>query len=135
MVRVEINYICMKKNDFLRNALFWGLIAIGLIFIFSHLGISSDQSRIINYSNFVHQLKCGQIQSIKVDGRTFSGVTDSGEKFITYAPLLDPSIIEHMVGKKTEVSAKAPEKPSLLLAFLFNWLPLLVIAGFFIFLI
>ena len=124
----------MKKNDFLRNALFWGLIAVGLVFIFSHVGMNPDQSRTINYSNFVHQLKCGQIQSIKVDGRTFTGVTDSGEKFITYAPLLDPSIIEHMVGKKTEVSAKAPEKPSLLLAFLFNWLPLLAIAGFFVFL-
>ena len=124
----------MKKNDFLRNALFWGLIAIGLVFIFSHVGMSPDQSRTINYSNFIHQLKGGQIQSIKVDGRTFTGITDSGEKFITYAPLLDPSIVEQMVARKTEVSAKAPEKPSLLLAFLFNWLPLLVIAGFFVFL-
>ena len=124
----------MKKNDFLRNALFWGLIAVGLVFVFSNVWISPDYSKTINYSNFVNQLKNGQIHSIKIDGRTFTGITDSGEKFITHAPILNSQIIEQMITKKTDVSAIPPAKPSLLLAFLFNWLPLLVVAGFFVFL-
>ncbi|MFZ9034875.1 MAG: ATP-dependent zinc metalloprotease FtsH [Francisellaceae bacterium] len=124
----------MKKNDFLRNALFWGLIAVGLVFIFSNMSTAPDKSSAMNYSSFVQKLQNGQIQSVTVDGRTFTGVTDSGEKFVTYAPLLDQSIVDAMVAKNTTITAKAPEKPSLFLAFLFNWLPLLLIAGFFIFL-
>ncbi|WP_116963251.1 ATP-dependent zinc metalloprotease FtsH [Fastidiosibacter lacustris] len=124
----------MKKNEFLRNALFWGLIAIGLVFIFSNMSTKTDSSTAMKYSSFIQQLNSGSIQSVMVDGRTFIGTTDTGEKFTTYAPLLDQSIVDQMLSKNTEVSAKAPEKPSLLLAFLFNWLPLLLIAGFFIFL-
>ncbi|WP_100551170.1 ATP-dependent zinc metalloprotease FtsH [Caedibacter taeniospiralis] len=124
----------MKKNEFLRNALFWGLIAVGLVFIFSNMSTKIEPSAMMKYSNFVRQLNSGNIQSVTVDGRTFTGTTDAGEKFTTYAPLLDQGIVDQMLTKNTEVSAKAPEKPSLLLAFLFNWLPLLLIAGFFIFL-
>ncbi|MDA0910476.1 MAG: ATP-dependent zinc metalloprotease FtsH [Proteobacteria bacterium] len=124
----------MKKNEFLRNALFWGLIAVGLVFIFSNMSTKTDPSTTMKYSSFVQQLNSGSIKSVNVDGRTFTGTTDSDEKFTTYAPLLDQSIVDQMLIKNAEVSAKAPEKPSLLLAFLFNWLPLLLIAGFFIFL-
>ncbi|WP_119329182.1 ATP-dependent zinc metalloprotease FtsH [Cysteiniphilum halobium] len=119
----------MKKNEFLRNALFWGLIAIGLVFIFSNMSTKTDSSTTMKYSNFVQQLKSGSIQTINVDGRTFTGTTDTGEKFITYAPLLDQSIVDQMLNKNAEVSAKAPEKQSILLALLINWLPLLVIFG------
>lgn len=124
----------MKKNEFLRNAIFWGLIAVGLVFIFSSMGTKTDSSKVIKYSSFVQQLQSDNIQSIIVDGRTFTGMMDSGEKFMTYAPLLDQKVVDQMLVKHTEVSAKAPEKPSLFLAFLFNWLPLLLIAGFFVFL-
>ena len=118
----------------MRNALFWGLIAIGLVFIFSNMSKTSQNSRTINYSSFVQQLQNGEIQSVDVNGRTFTGMLNDGEKFITYAPILSDSIVDQILDKNTQLSAKAPEKPSLLLAFLFNWLPLLLIAGFFIFL-
>ncbi len=95
---------------------------------------TSENTKTINYSNFVQQLQNGQIQSVDVNGRTFTGVLSDGEKFTTYAPMLNEKIVDQMLEKKTQVSAKAPEKPSLFLAFLFNWLPLLLIAGFFIFL-
>jgi cell division protease FtsH len=125
----------MKKNDFLRNALFWGLIIIGLIFVFSHLGTTPSQNTTISYSNFVNQLKNGQIQSVKIDGRKFMGITDTGDNIVTYAPVLDNSIIKEMLAKKTEVLSTAPEKSHLLLAFFFNWFPLLLITAFFIFMI
>lgn len=124
----------MKKNDILRNTFFWGLIIISLIFIFSNINSKTNDSDIIDYSNFVQQLKNGNIQSIKIDGRNFSGTTIHGGRFVTYAPMLDQSIVEQMINKKTKISAKAPEKPSLFIAFIFNWLPLILIASFFIFL-
>jgi len=125
----------MKKNDFLRNALFWGLIIIGLIFVFSHLGTKPSQNTTISYSNFVNQLKNGQIQSVKIDGRKFMGITDTGDSIVTYAPVLDNSIIKEMLAKKTEILSTAPERSHLLLAFFFNWFPLLLITAFFIFMI
>ena len=124
----------MKKNDFLKNILFWGSVVIGLVLLFSNINTSVDKSKVINYSNFIEEMKNGQIQSIKIDGRTFTGMFEYGDKFVTHIPLLNQNIVEQMLMKKIEISAKAPEKPNLFLAFVFNWLPLVLIAGFFIFL-
>ena len=77
----------MKKNDFLRNLLFWGMIAIGLMFVFGNMNQDSTRSKTIDYSAFVQQLQSGQIRTVDVDGREFQGQTASRQTYITYAPI------------------------------------------------
>ena len=124
----------MKKNDFWRNILFWVVIAVGLVFVFSSISNKNNNTISLDYSSFVTQLNKGDIGSVSVNGRTFTGKTTSGESFVTYAPLLDSGIVADMLKNKTQVTAKAPEKPNIFLAILINWLPLIVIMGLFIFL-
>ncbi len=125
----------MKNKEFLRNAFFWGLIAVMLVFVFSGFDEQKSEPKTLDYSQFVQKLESGDIKSIDVDGRTFTGKTESGESFITYAPLLDSGIVSQMLDKQAEVKAKKPEEPPGFLAqFALRWLPLLLIMGLFIFL-
>ena len=104
-----------------------------MLLLFNGINDTNRASKSINYSTFVSKLKDNQISSVDVDGRTITGKTSEGDSFVTYAPLLDGSLVSKLEDSKAIVEAKAPEKPNLFLAFLLNWLPMLLIFGFFIY--
>ncbi|MBK2085106.1 MULTISPECIES: ATP-dependent zinc metalloprotease FtsH [Francisella] len=122
-----------NKNNMMKNIVFWILIIGGMLLLFNGVNESTNSSKSINYSTFVSKLKDNGITSVDVDGRTITGKTSSGEDFVTYAPLLDSSLVNKLEDSKTAIKAKAPQKPNLFVAFLLNWLPMLLIFGFFIF--
>ncbi len=118
-----------------KNIVFWILIIGGMLLMFNGINDTNQYSKSINYSTFVSKLKDNGITSVDVDGRTIKGKTSTGEDFITYAPLLDGSLVNKLEDSKAVIDAKAPAKPNLLVAFILNWLPMLLIFGFFIFMI
>ncbi|ASG69025.1 ATP-dependent metalloprotease [Francisella halioticida] len=117
----------------LKNIIFWVLIIGGMLLLFNGINDTRSSSNSLDYSSFVSKLKDNQISSVDVDGRTIKGKTTSGESFVTYAPLLDGRLVNKLEDSKATIKAKAPEKPNLFLAFLLNWLPMLLIFGFFIY--
>ena len=122
-----------NKNNVIKNIIFWILIIGGMLLLFDGINNNSKVSNSMDYSTFVTQLKNNQIKSVDIDGRVISGQTNNGNAFVTYAPLLDSSLVTKLESSKTVIKAKAPKKPNLLLAFLLNWLPMLLIFGFFIY--
>ncbi|WP_169709719.1 ATP-dependent zinc metalloprotease FtsH [Francisella halioticida] len=122
-----------NKNNMLKNIIFWVLIIGGMLLLFNGINDTRSSSNSLDYSSFVSKLKDNQISSVDVDGRTIKGKTTSGESFVTYAPLLDGRLVNKLEDSKATIKAKAPEKPNLFLAFLLNWLPMLLIFGFFIY--
>lgn len=122
-----------NKNNMIKNIIFWVLIIGGMLLLFNGINDTNSSSNNLNYSSFVSKLKDNQISSVDVDGRTIKGKTTSGESFVTYAPLLDGGLVNKLEDSKATIKAKAPEKPNLFLAFLLNWLPMLLIFGFFIY--
>ena len=122
-----------NKNNMMKNIVFWILIIGGMLLLFNGINDTNQTSKSIDYSAFVTKLKDNGISSVDVDGRTIKGKTSSGEDFVTYAPLLDGSLVNKLEDSKTIIKAQAPAKPNLLVAFLLNWLPMLLIFGFFIF--
>lgn len=122
-----------NKNNMIKNIIFWILIIGGMLLLFNGVNDTNGSSKNINYSTFISKLKDNQISVIDVDGRTITGKTNEGETFVTYAPLLDGSLVNKLEDSKAIVKAKAPEKPNIFLAFLLNWLPMLLIFGFFIY--
>ena len=125
-----------NKNNMIKNVIFWVFIIGGMLILFNGIDTNNinNSSKNMNYSTFVSQLKDNQISKVNVNGRILTGITTSGEKFTTYAPLLDSSLISKIEDSNANIIAKAPEQPSLLVAFLINWLPMLLIFGFFIYL-
>ena len=122
-----------NKNNMMKNIVFWILIIGGMLLLFNGINDTNQTSKSMDYSAFVSKLKDNGISSVDVDGRTIKGKTNTGEDFITYAPLLDGRLVNKLEDSKAIVKANAPAKPSLLVAFLLNWLPMLLIFGFFIF--
>lgn len=122
-----------NKNNMIKNIIFWILIIGGMLLLFNGINDTNGSSKNINYSTFISKLKDNQISVIDVDGRTITGKTNEGESFVTYAPLLDGSLVNKLEDSNAIVKAKAPEKPNIFLAFLLNWLPMLLIFGFFIY--
>ncbi|MFV9972801.1 MAG: ATP-dependent zinc metalloprotease FtsH [Francisella endosymbiont of Hyalomma asiaticum] len=122
-----------NKNNMIKNIIFWILIIGGMLLLFNGINDTNGSSKNINYSTFISKLKDNQISVVDVDGRTITGKTNEGETFVTYAPLLDGSLVNKLEDSKAIVKAKAPEKPNIFLAFLLNWLPMLLIFGFFIY--
>lgn len=122
-----------NKNNMLKNIIFWILIIGGMLLLFNGINDTNSSSKSINYSSFVTKLKDNKISVVDVDGRTITGKTEDGESFVTYAPLLDGSLVNKLEDSKAVIKAKAPEKPNMFLAFLLNWLPMLLIFGFFIY--
>ncbi|BCD90439.1 ATP-dependent zinc metalloprotease FtsH [Francisella halioticida] len=122
-----------NKINMLKNIIFWVLIIGGMLLLFNGINDTRSSSNSLDYSSFVSKLKDNQISSVDVDGRTIKGKTTSGESFVTYAPLLDGRLVNKLEDSKATIKAKAPEKPNLFLAFLLNWLPMLLIFGFFIY--
>ncbi|MFT5950023.1 MAG: cell division protease FtsH [Francisella sp.] len=122
-----------NKNNMMKNIVFWILIIGGMLLLFNGINDTNQTSKSMDYSAFVSKLKDNGISSVDVDGRTIKGKTSSGEDFVTYAPLLDGSLVNKLEDSKTIIKAQAPAKPNLLVAFLLNWLPMLLIFGFFIF--
>ncbi|MDE5009027.1 ATP-dependent metallopeptidase FtsH/Yme1/Tma family protein, partial [Francisella tularensis] len=94
---------------------------------------TNGSSKNKNYSTFISKLKDNQISDIDVDGRTITGKTKEGESFVTYAPLLDGSLVNKFEDSYAIVKSKAPEKANLFLAFFLNWLQFLLIFVFFIY--
>ena len=125
-----------NKNNMIKNVIFWFFIIGGMLILFNGIDTNNinNSSKNMNYSTFVSQLKDNQISKVNVNGRILTGITTSGEKFTTYAPLLDSSLISKIEDSNANIIAKAPEQPSLLVAFLINWLPMILIFGFFIYL-
>ncbi|ALB01694.1 ATP-dependent metalloprotease [Francisella persica ATCC VR-331] len=122
-----------NKNNMIKNIIFWVLIIGGMLLLFNGINDTNGSSKNINYSTFISKLKGNQISVVDVDGRTITGKTNEGETFVTYAPLLDGSLVNKLEDSKAIVKAKAPEKPNIFLTFLLNWLPMLLIFGFFIY--
>ncbi|MDE5037901.1 ATP-dependent metalloprotease, partial [Francisella tularensis subsp. holarctica] len=77
-------------------------------------------------TTIITKIKAHHMTVIDVDGRTITGKTNAVESFVTYAPLLDGSLVNKLEDSNAIDKAKAPEKPNIFLAFLLKWLPMIL---------
>jgi len=121
------------KNDMLKNILLWAAVALVLMSIFNHFGSStqSNNSR-LDYSQFIDQVREGQISRVNIEGPTIRGVYNNGDAFTTYNPG-DPGLMGDLLQNRVNVSSQPPEKQSLLLQIFISWFPMLLLIGLWIF--
>ena len=119
-------------NDMAKNILLWVIIAVVLMSVFNNFGPPAPRAHTVNYSNFISDVKNGNIQSVVIDGRNVKGKYASGEKFATYTPS-DPEMINDLLANGVDVTAQAPEQDSLLMQIFISWFPMLLLIGVWIF--
>ncbi len=119
-------------NNIAKNIAIWIAVALILMTVFQQFGSPNKAGSQIVYSQFMENVKKGQVQKVQIDGRVIHGTTRDNTPFSTYAPN-DLWMVSDLLKYNVEVEAKAEEKRSLLLEILMSWFPMILLIGVWIF--
>jgi len=122
-------------NDLLKNVLLWVVIAVILVAVFNNLGGQAQMGSQISYSEFINDVKTGQVETATISGREITGrLRGSSGAFNTYSPETDNrSLIGELLDAGVEIKAEPPENPNFLLQLLLNTFPFLLFIGIWIY--
>ncbi|MCP4980525.1 MAG: ATP-dependent zinc metalloprotease FtsH [Gammaproteobacteria bacterium] len=121
-------------NDVVKNLVLWIVIAVVLLSVFHSFGDRSGSSQTLNYSEFLTQVKQGQIGEVTIEGQNISGKMVSGAPFTTYSPETNNNtMIGDLERANVAIIGKPPEPPSLLGHMFISWFPFIVLIGLWIF--
>jgi cell division protease FtsH len=115
-----------------KNLILWVIIAIVLMSVFNNFTSTQTKSHSLAYSDFINEVKQGQIKEVTINGRAIEGATVAGQRFSTYSPG-DDGLVSDLLNNQVEINAGPPEKPSILMQILINWFPLFILIGLWIF--
>jgi len=115
-----------------KNLILWVIIAVVLMSVFNNFGPPTPRSNTVGYSDFIGQVKSGNVSRVTLQGRTVHGETAGGDRFTTYAPD-DPHLLDDLLANNVSVIAKPPEEQSLLTQIFISWFPMLLLIGVWIF--
>ncbi len=120
-------------NSTLKSLLFWMvLVVVGvLIWNFSNAFAGKSENQ-LPFSEFLAQMETNQVDSVVMVGHEITGTLRSGtEKFRTYAPDYE-GLANKLHEKGIKIQAK-PETTSPWATLLYSWAPILLMIGFWIF--
>ncbi|MGI8740632.1 MAG: ATP-dependent zinc metalloprotease FtsH [Gammaproteobacteria bacterium] len=120
-------------NDMVKNLILWAVIAVVLMSVFNNFSPRNTGPTALSYSEFIGEVKSGNVERVEIDDRTVSGQTVSGENFTTYTPPDDPQLINDLLANGVEIEASPPDQRSLLVDILISWFPMLLLIGVWIF--
>ena len=63
-------------NDLFKNVLLWVVIAVILVAVFNNLGSQAQSGSQISYSEFISDVKSGEVRTAYISGREITGVTN-----------------------------------------------------------
>ena len=121
-------------NDLVKNLILWGVIALILLSVFSNFSQRTTADSVLPYSDFITQVKNGNISEVDLAGREIKGKTSDMKPFTSYSPETDNgTMIGELLANNVRINAKAPERPSLLMSIFISWFPFLLLIGIWIF--
>ncbi|WP_462379506.1 ATP-dependent zinc metalloprotease FtsH [Pseudomonas sp. Marseille-QA0892] len=116
-----------------KNLILWLIIAAVLVTVMNNFSSPSEQQT-LNYSDFIQQVKDGQIERVTVDGYVITGKRQNGENFKTIRPAIqDNGLIGDLVNSNVVIEGKQPEQQSIWTQLLVASFPILVIIAVFMF--
>ena len=119
-------------NNLMKNIAVWLVIALVLMMVFNHFGTRQAAQAPLEYSQFLDEVKQGNISKVTIEGRVLKGVRSDGKRFTTYAPS-DPWMVSDLLKNGVVVEAKPDEEPSFLMNLFVSWFPMLLLIGVWIF--
>ena len=121
-------------NDVVKNLVLWVVIAVVLLSLSQSFRDSDSADQSLTYSDFLTQVKQGQVREVIIEGQNITGEMLSGAPFTTYSPETDNSaLIGEFEQANVAFSGKPPEQPSLLAQMFISWFPFVVLIGLWIF--
>ena len=96
-------------NDIAKNIILWVVIAVILMTVFQNFGPQKQALKSLTYTEFLSEVKQGNIKSVVIEGQTIQATTRKDEKVSTYSPE-DPKLIDDLLGSGVTVEARPPEQ-------------------------
>lgn len=93
---------------------------------------TQQEVALLPYSQFLHEVNAGNVDSVKIDAEVVKGTLKSGKEFTTY--ILDPGTLPSRIAEKgVNVEVVPPPKASWWTALITSLLPTLLLIGVWIF--
>ncbi|MFC5570638.1 ATP-dependent zinc metalloprotease FtsH [Lysobacter yangpyeongensis] len=128
-------------NDLAKNLLLWVIVAVVLMVVFQafgpRTGLGTPASE-VNYSQFIRDVQADRIKAVEFTEDTNLAVNalqferKDGSKGNVYGPS-DEDLVNDLVNHNVEITRKAPSSGPSFWSIVFNLLPILLIVGFWIF--
>nr|WP_196492404.1 ATP-dependent zinc metalloprotease FtsH [Psychrosphaera haliotis] len=117
-----------------KNLIIWLVVAVALMSVFNNITPSESASGAENYTQFIKDVRQGQIREVKISDRQIKGIKRSGEKFETLIPTAyDKDLLNDLIENDVRIIGVPPEEPSLFTSILISWFPMLLLIGVWIF--
>ena len=116
-----------------KNLVLWLVIAAVLFAVFQNINGQTKQKPVV-YSDFIAEVRSGQVQKVVVDGLIIMGERRDGTTFQVVRPQVqDSKLMDDLYNHKVQVEGKMPEKPSIWQQLLVASFPILIILVIFMF--
>ncbi len=119
-------------NNMLKNLVIWLVIGLVLMTVFNQFNTRQVAQAPLEYSQFLDEVKSGNIAKVTIEGRQLKATTADGKRVTSYSPG-DIWLVSDLLKYGVKVEAKPEEEPSLLMNIFVSWFPMLLLIGVWIF--
>ncbi|WP_028079166.1 ATP-dependent zinc metalloprotease FtsH [Solimonas soli] len=116
-------------NDLAKNLFLWVIILVVLMMVFNSFSSRSARGQSqLAYSDFITQVKDGNVGEVTIDGPIIRGEMKGGTPFVSISPETDNSaMVGTLLDNKVKFSGSLPKETPILLQLLFNAFPILLL--------
>ena len=119
-----------------RNLIVWVVVGLLLVSLFNFFQGSptGSNAREINFSQFVAEVEAGNVEEVVISGDSITGKLADGERFSSYAPPNDPTLINRLTERGVSITAKPDTSNApTIWGILLSWFPMLLLIGVWVF--
>ncbi len=115
-------------NDLAKNLLLWVVILVVLMGVFQSFSSRSRAQPELAYSDFMSQVKQGNVAEVVIDGQKIRGQMKGGSTFLVVSPETSNSaMVGELLQSDVKFSGSLPKETPILLQLLFNAFPILLL--------
>jgi cell division protease FtsH len=119
-------------NNLFKNLVIWLVIGLVLMTVFNQFNTRQQTQAVVDYSQFMEEVKAGRIAEVVIEGRDLKAKTTDGKAINSYSPG-DIWLVSDLLKYGVKIKAKREEEPSLLMNIFVSWFPMLLLIGVWIF--
>jgi len=117
-------------NDLAKNLVLWVVILVVLMVVFQGFSGRRGGEQPLAYSDFLEQVKQGNVDSVKIEDQNITGILKGGSKFSAYSPETDNrSMVGTLIENKVRFDGQPPKQTPILLQLLYSSFPILLLIG------
>ncbi|WP_292999912.1 ATP-dependent zinc metalloprotease FtsH [Nevskia sp.] len=121
-------------NDLAKNLMLWLVILVVLVLAFQSFSSRNGAPPKLAYSEFLEQVKGGQVDTAEIEGQNIRGKLKSGQPFTSTSPeTINSGLIKDLIDNKVKFDGALPKETPLVMQILFSFGPILLLIGVWIY--